>query len=76
MKNADLWRALDEQVSRHQVTWRWLKGHAGHRENERCDVLATGEAMEIREKCRRASWRSVCASSGNSRLPRPEDRLI
>ena len=40
VKNADLWRALDEQNARHQVTWAWVKGHAGHRENEIADALA------------------------------------
>lgn len=50
VKNEDLWRALDEQVSRHQVTWHWLKGHAGHRENERCDVLAKAQAAAFRQK--------------------------
>ena len=43
VKNADLWKALDAAVSRHQVHWRWLKGHAGHPENERCDELASAE---------------------------------
>lgn len=40
VKNADLWRALDEAAARHQVEWRWVKGHAGHPENERADALA------------------------------------
>jgi ribonuclease HI len=40
VKNADLWQALDEQVNRHQVTWHWVKGHSGHRENEIADELA------------------------------------
>ena len=40
MKNEDLWRALDEAASRHQVEWLWVKGHAGHAENERADALA------------------------------------
>ncbi|EGR4452501.1 ribonuclease HI [Vibrio cholerae] len=40
VKNADLWQALDEETARHQVEWRWVKGHAGHRENEMCDELA------------------------------------
>jgi ribonuclease HI len=40
VKNADLWRALDAAVNRHQVTWHWVKGHAGNPENERCDELA------------------------------------
>jgi ribonuclease HI len=40
VKNSDLWRALDEAVARHQVTWHWVKGHSGHPENERADQLA------------------------------------
>jgi len=40
VKNEDLWRELDGLVSRHRVTFHWLAGHAGHRENERCDSLA------------------------------------
>ena len=40
VKNEDLWRRLDEAVARHQVTWTWVKGHAGHPENERADELA------------------------------------
>lgn len=38
--NDDLWRALDEQASKHQVDWQWVKGHAGHEGNERADELA------------------------------------
>ncbi|ENM5840145.1 ribonuclease HI [Vibrio mimicus] len=40
VKNADLWQALDRETARHQVEWCWVKGHAGHRENEMCDELA------------------------------------
>ena len=40
VKNEDLWRRLDEAVSRHEVRWEWVKGHAGHPENERADALA------------------------------------
>jgi len=40
VKNADLWQALDAAQERHQVTWEWIKGHAGHEENERADELA------------------------------------
>ena len=40
VKNADLWRALDEQAVRHRVEWLWVRGHAGHAENERADALA------------------------------------
>ncbi|MEM6464885.1 MAG: ribonuclease HI [Pseudomonadota bacterium] len=40
VKNADLWQALDQAQARHQVRWEWVKGHAGHPENERADALA------------------------------------
>ena len=40
VKNAELWQRLDEAASRHTVTWEWVKGHAGHPENERADQLA------------------------------------
>lgn len=40
VKNAELWQALDFARARHRVNWHWVKGHAGHPENERCDELA------------------------------------
>ena len=40
VKNAELWQRLDEAQRRHDVTWEWVKGHAGHPENERADELA------------------------------------
>ncbi|QQA43207.1 ribonuclease HI [Pelagovum pacificum] len=40
VKNEDLWRRLDEAAARHEITWEWVKGHAGHPENERADELA------------------------------------
>lgn len=40
VKNAELWQRLDAAQARHKVTWRWIKGHAGHAENERADALA------------------------------------
>lgn len=40
VKNAELWQQLDELRSRHTVDWHWVKGHAGHPENERADELA------------------------------------
>jgi ribonuclease HI len=40
VKNVDLWERLDKAQHRHDVTWEWVKGHAGHPENERADELA------------------------------------
>lgn len=40
VKNIDLWQTLDELNQKHQIHWHWLKGHAGHPENERADELA------------------------------------
>ena len=40
VKNVDLWQRLDAALARHRVEWRWVKGHAGHPENERADALA------------------------------------
>ena len=40
VKNQDLWEQLDIQVSRHHITWHWVKGHSGHPENDIADILA------------------------------------
>ncbi|MFP3942489.1 MAG: ribonuclease HI [Alphaproteobacteria bacterium] len=42
VKNEELWRRLDAALARHDVRWHWVKGHAGHPENERADALARG----------------------------------
>lgn len=48
VKNAELWQALDTARQRHDVRWHWVKGHAGHPENERCDELARKGVSENR----------------------------
>ena len=40
VKNQDLWERIDSEIQRHKITWHWIKGHAGHPENERADELA------------------------------------
>jgi len=47
--NAEVWQELDALLQRHQLTVSWVRGHTGHPENERCDELATAEAMRIKE---------------------------
>jgi ribonuclease HI len=49
VKNQDLWERLDATRRRHQVEWRWLKGHAGHELNERADELAREEIRRLRQ---------------------------
>ncbi|MEO0911441.1 MAG: ribonuclease HI [Pseudomonadota bacterium] len=49
VKNEDLWRALDTAQARHSVTWEWVKGHAGHPENERADELARAGMAPFKE---------------------------
>ncbi len=49
VKNADLWKRLDQETLRHSVDWRWVKGHSGHHENERCDELARNAASNPTE---------------------------
>lgn len=48
--NADLWQRLDSAQARHQVTWKWVKGHAGHAENERADELARAGMAPFKPK--------------------------
>ncbi len=48
VKNAELWQQLDAAQDRHAITWHWLKGHAGHPENERADELARAAITAMR----------------------------
>jgi ribonuclease HI len=47
VKNEDLWRLLDKLAAEHKIEWHWVKGHAGHAENERADALAR-RGIELR----------------------------
>lgn len=50
VKNQDLWMALDTATSRHEVSWHWVKGHAGHEGNERADSLANDGLDDLLER--------------------------
>lgn len=47
VKNIDLWQTLDSLLDRHQIQWIWVKGHAGHPENERVDTLARTQSQSF-----------------------------
>ncbi len=49
VKNEDLWRALDALAAQHKIEWHWVKGHAGHAENERADALARRGVEQVRK---------------------------
>jgi len=49
IKNIDLWKALDEAVATHEVSWFWTRGHAGDEKNERCDVLAAEAISKLKQ---------------------------
>lgn len=49
VKNVDLWQRLDAAAARHEIEWRWVKGHAGHPDNERADALARKGLAQARE---------------------------
>ena len=49
VKNVDLWQRLDALAAGHEIEWRWVKGHAGHPDNERADMLARKGLARLRE---------------------------
>ena len=49
VKNVDLWQRLDAAAARHDIEWRWVKGHAGHPDNERADALARKGLAQARD---------------------------
>jgi ribonuclease HI len=49
VKNEDLWRTLDALAAQHKIEWHWVKGHAGHAENERADALARRGVEQVRK---------------------------
>jgi len=50
VKNAELWQALETEVARHQVTWEWVRGHAGDHGNEKADELANRGVESVRDR--------------------------
>ncbi len=50
LKNLELWQRLDRAIVRHEIEWRWVRGHTGVEENERCDELAAAEIAKRRSR--------------------------
>lgn len=67
VKNVDLWQRLDAALGQHKIKWEWVKGHAGHPENERCDELARAAASHphwtMSATCLRVNS-ALCATAG------------
>lgn len=76
VKNSDLWRALDLAAAKHKVTWHWLKGHAGHIGNERCDQLANEEIAKIKKTFTRDQLKSLLAEFLQSNGPKQTSQLL
>lgn len=76
VKNEDLWRALDAAVARHRIRWHWLKGHAGHAVNERCDQLATAEIARIKREHTPAQLREAVETLQAARQPAKQPGLF
>ena len=69
VKNGDLWRALDALASGHRITWKWVKGHAGHAMNERCDQLAREQSSRMRQVHSPAQLRALLLEFQAGRTP-------
>lgn len=67
VKNEDLWRRLDALCSQHKIQWRWLKGHAGHADNEKCDLLACAQTAAIRKQYTKQQLSELKAAFENAR---------
>lgn len=76
IKNKDLWLRLDEVASKHTVSWHWVRGHAGHPENERCDVLATEETHRIKKSHTPQQLAAALALFAEQQAGSPEDQPV
>lgn len=69
VKNKELWIELDQLAGRHQIQWHWVKGHSGHPENERCDVLAQLAIADIKKAVPKAERKELLAAFKLSQAP-------
>lgn len=76
IKNVDLWKALDTAAAHHKVAWHWVRGHAGHPLNERCDALAVEETKKLRQTYTAAQLKAARAAFVAERAPAGEPELL
>lgn len=76
VKNDDLWRQLDQLAAPHRITWKWLKGHAGHPDNERCDQLAGQEIAKLRQRHTPQQLAALRAGFDAARSPHGNQGLL
>jgi ribonuclease HI len=74
VKNQDLWRELDELCAPHTIQWNWVRGHAGHPLNERCDELAVAETAKIRKQFSPDQLEALLAQFKDQREPEIESQ--
>jgi ribonuclease HI len=70
LQNEDLWRRLADAAARHEVSWKWVKGHSGNRRNERADQLATAAIRDQRAAAAEAAA-AAAAAAGSPAAPEP-----
>ncbi len=73
VKNVDLWKRLDQLVAQHQVTWKWVKGHAGNADNERCDGLAGREIAKLKQQYSKAERQAALEAFKNPAADKSAD---
>lgn len=76
VKNDDLWRALDNAAARHRILWRWVKAHAGTRDNERCDLLAARQMARIRAQYSRPQLKTLLQQFKGSAKASNSEKMI
>ena len=71
VKNVDLWQRLEAAASRHEIDWHWVRGHAGHPENERADALARAASRSYAAEAERTPSPAVRGEGLSAALYRP-----
>jgi ribonuclease HI len=76
VKNAELWRELDELARGHEIAWRWVRGHTGDVNNERCDRLAAAEIAKIKREIPAEKRKELLAQFIAERAPEKDQKRL